>query len=288
MDSCGVHGRPLETVLVERRRHLLIIFFLLASHRVAAQPLTQVAPDKPTTASKQRVSDYLAAQDESILQRHRPFYFAYGEPLSKLQVSFKVPLIQKLPLYFAYTQSMFWKLREESKPFEDFTFNPEIFYRLGWGDRGMNSLDFGIFGHNSNGKKGDDSRSLNMSYMRLNYAFEGRHWMTRLGADLSSIYDTDEGNRNIYDYIGPLSLHISFVQLFESTYFDKSEIDLDAIPGGKYASDWTRGGYQLTWSFRLGHLKVIPAFYLQYYTGYGETLLNYDKFTNAIRAGLIF
>ena len=229
----------------------------------------------------------LEEQDSSILQRHRPFYFAYGNPTSKLQVSFKVPLIRKVPLYFGYTQFMFWALSEKSKPFRDLTFNPELFYRWSkdWGL--LKSIDFGIFAHNSNGKGGADTRSLDEQYIRLNFDREGHRWITRFAIQGAYLHGFDDENKDIQRYIGPLSLSISFIQLYDA-WVDKSEIALQASPGGKFSDGWDRGGYQLSWSFRLGKLALVPAFYMQFYQGYAETLLNYDKRVSEFRGGVIF
>ncbi len=233
-------------------------------------------------------TEKLEEEDKSILERHYPFYFAYGRPSSKLQVSFKVPVVRGIPLYFGYTQFMFWNLEEESKPFKDFTYNPELFYRHNTGNMGwLKSVDFGIFGHNSNGKKEIESRSLDKHYVRFNFDREGSRWITRFGAQLSYLYNFDETNMDIQKYIGPLSLSVSFIQLFDS-WVDKSEVALTASPGGKLASRWNRGGYQLSWSFRFGKFQLVPAFYLQYYYGYAETLLNYNKEVSEFRGGIIF
>ena len=230
----------------------------------------------------------LDEEDESTLQRHHPFYFAFGRPTSKLQVSFKTPIIKELPLYFGYTQFMFWALEEESKPFRDLTYNPELFYR--WSQqrwRILDSIDFGVWSHTSNGKAADDSRSLNRNYVRFNFQREGRRWITRTGVQLSYLHGFDPTNRDIQDYIGPLAFSISFIQLFDA-WIDKSELALQVSPGGKFAENWDRGGYQLSWSFRLGTFDLVPAFYVQYYYGYAETLLNYDSQVSELRGGVIF
>lgn len=268
-------------------KHFFLVLTLTFSIFANAQPPDVEAKDTPIL-DQGPVSTYLDKQDEQILQRHRPFYFAYGDPLSKLQLSFKTPLLTDLPLYFAYTQSMFWALTEESKPFRDLTFNPEIFYRWKRGRTGFESVDFGLFSHSSNGKSDLDSRSLNLSYVRFNFSTEGRRWMTRLGVELQGIFDTEKNNSDIYNYVGPLSLNLAFVQLFDGYIFDKSEVSFSAIPGGKWATDWHKGGYQATWAFRFNPLKIVPAFYVQYYTGYAETLLYYNRQTHAMRAGVIF
>jgi phospholipase A1 len=183
---------------------------------------------------------------------------------------------------------MFWALEEKSRPFRDFTYNPELFYRYPTEKTGfLHSIDFGILGHNSNGKGGPDSRSLDKHYLRFNFDREGDRWVTRFGAQVSYLYDFDETNRDIQEFIGPLSLSISFIQLFDS-WVDKSEVALTASPGGKFATRWDHGGYQLSWSFRFGKFDLVPAFYLQYYYGYAETLLNYDQQVSEFRGGIVF
>lgn len=226
-------------------------------------------------------------EDGSILQRHQPFYFVYGEPLSKLQLSFKSPVFRDRNFYFAYTQVMFWALTEDSKPFRDLTYNPELFYRWDLHNGFLRSIDFGLIGHTSNGKRGFDSRSLDMKYLRFNGEREGSRWLTRYTLQASYLHSFDPTNRNIQEYVGPLSFTVSFIQLFDA-WVDKSEVALTAAPGGKFADKWDQGGYQLSWSFRLGGIKLVPAFYLQYYYGYAESLLNYDQHVRELRGGIIF
>ncbi len=232
--------------------------------------------------------DKLNREDGFALQRHLPFYFLYGAHLSKLQISFKTPVMRGVPLFFAYSQLMFWELSEKSKPFKDLTYNPEFFYR--WSGKSwtlLESVDFGLYGHNSNGKKDLDSRSYDKQYLRFNFAREGRRWVTRLSTEVAYLHNFDPTNRDIQEYIGPVSMSLSFIQLFDA-YIDKSEISLKVAPGGKFANQWDQGGYQLSWAFRLGKISVVPAFYVQYYHGFAESLLNYNQDVDVFRGGLLF
>lgn len=236
----------------------------------------------------ENTAEWVDNQDSAVFQRLYPNYFVYGEPLSKLHLSFKTPIFRSLGLYFGYSQYMFWALREESKPFRDLTFNPELFYRWSPRDWGwLTSLDFGVLGHTSNGKRGADSRSIDKHYIRFNFEKEGRRWLTRFSLQGSYLYNFDPTNKDIQDYVGPISVRLSFVQLFDS-WIDKSEIAFNAAPGGKFATRWDQGGYQISWSFRVGAIDLIPSFYLQYYYGYAETLLNYDEDVREFRGGVIF
>jgi phospholipase A1/A2 len=259
----------------------ITLLFAIATLVQAESPSESALVD---TGTRERIKQ----EDESTLQRHLPFYFAYGRPTSKLQVSFKTPIVRDLPLYFGYTQFMFWALEEESKPFRDLTYNPELFYR--WQQSRWNwlqSIDFGAWSHTSNGKAGEESRSLNRNYVRLNWEREGRRWLTRASVQASYMHSFDPTNEDIQEYVGPFNFSLSFIQLFDA-WIDRSEVALEIIPAGKFGENWDRGGYQLSWSFRAGSLKLVPAFYLQYYYGHAETLLNYDKQVAEFRGGVIF
>ncbi len=268
----------------------LLVLGLIISLQSCNPVFAQVEEEAAPTLGPHEVAagDKIDYEDSSILQRHNPFYFVYGEPLSKLQLSFKSPAFRDVPLYFGYTQFMFWALTEESKPFRDLTYNPELFYRWSPHDWGwLTSVDFGILGHHSNGKRGPDSRSYDKQYVRFNFENEGRRWLTRFSLQGAYLYGFDPTNKDIQNYVGPLSLSVSFVQLFDS-WIDKSEVAFMAAPGGKFSTRWDQGGYQLSWSFRLGGFALVPSFYMQYYYGYAETLLNYNVDVREFRGGVIF
>lgn len=260
--------------------HCLALLILLFSMVVHAQE------EDTALFSPQSRSAALYREDQAYLLRHNPFYFAYGNPISKLQLSFRTKLIRPIPLYFAYTQLMFWALQQNSKPFRDLTYNPELFYRQSLVHTLPVSVDFGWM-HNSNGKDGDASRSYNSIYLRMNSEAEYERWIVRAALTAAYLHAFDDTNRDIQNYIGPLTLKVAFIQLWEA-WIDKSEFDLQATPGGKFAQDFGHGGYQVSWSFRLGKLDLVPSFYVQYYTGYAESLLNYSQYVHAFRAGVIF
>lgn len=272
----------------------LILFSSLSNLGFAqSAPEEQAPPKEPKSPVVNKLIgerdkvEKIEQKEEQLVLRHKQIYFADSVPISKIQFSFKSPVIENFPLYAAYSQIIFWRLREDSKPFEDATYNPEIFYRYGIKGNDLKSIDFGAWEHNSNGRKGPDSRSYDQSYVRLNYAFEARDWVTEVSGKASWIYNKDETNLDIYKYISPFEFSVRFIQLFDSIV-DKGELSLDLRPGGSYGQDWHMGGYQVGFSFRLGGLKIVPAFYLQYYHGYAETLVNYDKKLDQYRAGFIF
>lgn len=231
----------------------------------------------------------LEKEDNLNLLRHEPLYFAYGSPSTKVQLSFKYRIIEDTPLYFAYTQIMFWDLRANSKPFRDSTYNPEFVYTYDIQKKiFLDTIDFGFWEHNSNGKGGDASRSFNRSFIRFNFAREYREFLMKFSTKIGYIYSLDPTNEDIKDYISPLEFRLSFIGLFKGWTMDRSSFDIRYFPGGNKAQYWGKGGYEISTSFRFGGLSIIPAFYMQYFRGYAESLINYDQRVSEFRAGFIF
>lgn len=263
---------------------IIIIFSFVTMFSFASAESEGAGPK----VSLPRNSEEMDKSEASLLERHYPVYFAYSGHLSKVQLSFKTPLVRDLPVYFGYTQVMFWDLGADSKPFRDLTYNPELFYRWNFDHKNfLRAIDFIPWSHNSNGKQGNDSRSYEKMTVRAHTEYALKKNILRMSGQVSYLYGFDSANRDIQENIGPVSVAISFIQLY-SYWIDKGDFTIQASPGGKFANNWARGGYQFSYSFRLGGINLVPSFYLQYYTGYAETLLNYNKHINEFRGGFIF
>lgn len=227
------------------------------------------------------------SENAVVFQRLDPVYSVYRANEFKLQVSFQTPIVRTWPLYFGYTQLMFYDFDVDRKLFADVTYNPQIYYRFNLGsDVALTSIDLGIFDHNSNGKPLDDHRSYDKSYLRLNFDWANAEWLERFSIQGQYLYEFESTNLDIQEYIGPLSFQLVFLRLFP-TWVDQSRVTVDITPGGRFAQRWDHGSFQISWSFRLGGLDLVPAFYVQYYNGYAESLLNYSQHVDVLRAGLI-
>ncbi len=156
---------------------------------------------------------------------YEPMYFILGtkSPNAKFQISFAYqllnndgPLAEKAPalkgFHIAYTQVSLWDLNGSSAPFYDTTYRPELFYS--WQNvthaQPTNWFQLDLQGgleHESNGKSGADSRSLNMAYFQptlsigrdegLQLTLQPRAWVY-----IGSLSD----NPDIKDYYGYASL----------------------------------------------------------------------------------
>ena len=232
----------------------------------------------------------------NAISAHDPIYFVVGnrpERNARFQISFKYRLFTPQDitdtrfwqnLYMGYTQTAIWDLSSDSMPFVDTTYNPSIFWRqdalLSSADRRkFIGLNIGVE-HLSNGKSGDDSRSLNDVYIQpeFNYRFVGGSTLT-FAPRYKQYFAYDE-NPDYRDYLGTVDWRLSWAQ--------DNGLRLAAL---YRHGDKGRNSTQLdiSWPLNRTPLNMNGYLYAQYYRGYGETLLGYrHKSEPQVRFGLAF
>jgi outer membrane phospholipase A len=228
---------------------------------------------------------------------HEPTYFADGwdsdgEGLAKFQISFKFRFV--LPddprsrgfldnLYFAYTQTSLWDIREYSAPFHDTSYMPALFYYVedtGWRTSWFTRMGFeGGYEHDSNGEDGPESRGLDYFYVKPIWEFGDIHANHLTIAPKIYGYTHIAGeNSDIADYRGYVDLLIKYgspdgwqlaTTLRKGTKSTYGSVDAQfTYPLAKlFGSAW--GGY----------------LFLNYFNGYGEDLLSYNQHRWAARIG---
>ncbi|RUO73598.1 phospholipase A [Idiomarina seosinensis] len=197
---------------------------------------------------------------------------------AKFQMSFKVPfnkeslLFEGDKLFFGFTVQSWWQIYSDniSKPFRETNYMPEFFYATptGWHPLGTNTaLVFGAE-HLSNGRSQPLSRSWNRFYAQLivekgDFVFSVKPWI-RLQEDAKSdpLEASGDDNPNIEDYVGNYE--------FSTAYSDG---DFEYIFRLKHAIETGRGSAELNWTFPLWG-KFIG--YTSLFTGYGESLIDYN------------
>ncbi|RKP54889.1 hypothetical protein D7S86_13785 [Pararobbsia silviterrae] len=233
--------------------------------------------------------------DTSRISFNEPFYFGVGPSdggtTARFQLSFKYRLFEPADprsrtlldnLYFGYTQLSIWDLSEDSKPFKDTNFRPSLFYYLP--DTGARASWFTTLGiqagieHESNGKGGSDSRSVNMVFVKPIFT-----WDNVFGNQLvvaPKIYDYFEksDNPDIQHYRGYVDLLIK--------YGDPSGLQLATTlrkgTVGHYGSVEAELTYPLQKLFGAGFGGYL---WVGAFTGYGETMIDYNQHSNALRIG---
>lgn len=219
---------------------------------------------------------------QDLLTPNEPMYFVVGsdgDTTGRLQLSFKyrlfdpeTRLVRRQPwtagMYFGYTQTSLWNLSEDSKPFEDTSYRPSLFWqnlerRSGWRPDG---LRIG-YEHESNGEADTRSRSLDTLFFHPGWFFEiGRNELL-LAPKFSLYLARSDENRDIEKYRG----HVEVLARFGRE--DSWEVSTTAR-----ASE--RGSLQIDLSYPL-RTRVFSRtggfLYLQLFHGYGQSLMHYDE-----------
>jgi len=259
------------------------------------------------------VTDRLKEDKQNILQpftlmAHKPNYFLAGAYNSKgynpdlfrqeyrdpsiefdkaeaqFQISLKVPLwvglFDRFDVYAAYTNRSFWQVYNSdiSSPFRETNHEPEIWAQFtpSWEVLGFTNLanSFGIV-HQSNGQGGVLSRSWNRIYAnfvfaRGNFALGFKPWI-RISEDAEN-----DDNPDISDYMGHFELRAGY-RWNEQVFSVMSRNNLE--------SGFDRGAVEFGWSFPLWKYPYLKG-YIQYFYGYGESLIDYDQRVNRIGIGI--
>lgn len=264
-------------------RPLLVSALLTtAAFSADSQPQNLDPPNKEV----QEVSKAIFGIDpKNKFSLYQPSYFILGKENLKMQFSAKYRVAKNYNLYLGYTQTMFWNVYDQSAPFDDINYAPEVFYRLVEVDQKfIRSIDFGMQ-HKSNGEGIDKSRSMNSLFLKTNFATNINRNNILGEFKLQNIYSKADANRDIVHYVGfwELKLIITHVLVHEA-----QRLDIEyRFFAGKSVIDIGKGGRELGLVYRLGSENFNPAFYLQYYSGYAESLLHYNQKISQARLGLL-
>ncbi|PLX94755.1 MAG: phospholipase [Desulfuromonas sp.] len=215
-------------------------------------------------------------------------YADVGEDLDRLelkfQFSFKIPLAKGLiagqgNLFAGYTQQSFWQAYndQQSAPFRETNYEPELYvdFVTNYSLLGLRSRFVSIgFSHQSNGRSGDLSRSWNRIYALA--AFERGNFYCAIRPWYRIPEASDDDNPDIDAYLG--------YGEFYALYLYK-EHRFGVTWRNNLRSSDNRGAVQLDWSFPLPGHRLNG--YLQYFNGYGESLIDYDHVNNRIGLGII-
>ncbi len=199
----------------------------------------------------------------------------------KFQISFQQRLTKSvLPwntyLYLFYTQKAMWNVLEQSLPFHDLNFNPGIGLSryIIMRDHLVGKLTM-MIEHESNGRDGTASRSWNKiswageAYISPFLMAHAKFWIPIVDGKY---------NKDILKYMG-----ISQAGFQAKSLDDKWVLDMTLVK---------RKGWNLNFNtivqlgYRINH-NSNQFIMLQYYNGYGESMLDYNQYHSRIRFGLL-
>lgn len=241
---------------------------------------------------------YVEISEEEILElfdrqpyfgMYRDNYFVTGVPTNRAinrftaDVKFQFSIRHRLTktvlpfnsfLMLTYTQKSFWDVYADSAPFTESNYNPglAIAKPVVWKNklRGMASL---AFEHESNGKSGMDNRGHNyfvltgVYFFNASLSIQGKLWAGWPSPDNKDLYSKYKG-------YGLVALNYRSVN-------DKFWISAVVNPRPEPGNFNT----QLEFNLKLNS-KANQYLFVQWYQGYAESLIDYNRYTSMIRVGI--
>jgi phospholipase A1 len=264
-----------------------------------AQDVSTAPEEELASVQERRELEREAARNPFSITTHRRNYllpltynlnpndkgFSTGNPDRaevKFQFSAKFNLIENLfgdaggDLYFAYTQRSWWQAfnTDASSPFREANYEPEVFvdFDTRWSLLGWTNIHNRLgFIHQSNGRSGDQSRSWNRvtlesTFLNDDWAFTlAPHWRVPESED-------EDDNPDIERYMG-------YGDIIVAHRFDTDQEVSMLVRGNPSAGNM---GAQLDYSWPLfGNVRG----HVQYYSGYGDSLIDYDHRTQRLGIG---
>ncbi|MAR93227.1 MAG: phospholipase A [Pseudomonadota bacterium] len=209
---------------------------------------------------------------------------------AKLQISLKVPinnrdlLVENDAVYFAFTLKAFWQVynHDISAPFRETNYRPELYYLMPISnlfDNADSAVAFGIE-HESNGRSQPLSRSWNRIFVNYyfakdNYLISFRPWY-RIPEDEKDDPNDAKGDDNpdIEKYMG----HFELMGTWEQNRYEFSLMLRNNLNRPNH------GALRLDASFPIwGRLRGV----IQYFNGYGESLIDYDHRIERLGVGIL-
>jgi phospholipase A1 len=252
-----------------------------------------------------RKPSYLTVTEEQMLNlfdkqpnfgMYKDNYIVTGIPINReiskytADVKFQISVYQRLTkgvlpfnssLMLTYTQKSFWNVYKKSAPFEDSNYNPglllakPVIYKNQL--RGVACI---ALEHESNGKDSLDSRGWEylvlsgLYFFNPNFTVQAKIWAGFLDhgdPDLDG-----GGNPDFYKYRG-----FGLIAMNYRSLNDKFWVSAIINPRKKLGNFNT----QLELNIKL-NAKTNQYFFIQWYSGYCENMLNYNKHTSMVRAGI--
>ena len=269
-----------------KKRLLGICIFVMVAFVSSAQIVTPHNQNRINADSVRRELD-----NGPYFTLYKDNYFVAGTTIGQRptrtnsDVKFQISIAQRLTkstlpfntyLFLFYSQKCMWNVFENSMPMRDFNFNPGIGLAKHLFVRGqyIGKLTF-MVEHESNGRDGIESRSWNKIslgcnvFIDPNFMVHGKAWIPIIDG---------QNNKDILDYGG-----IYQVGMMANSQNKRFSFALTMVK----RRGWNLN-YNSIWEISYRIFKKDNQFlFLQYYNGYGENLLDYNRFHSRLRMGIV-
>ncbi len=272
------------------RSNFLIIFFFVGLLFFAPDIKAQIIPtenEREFTDSLKETLDY-----GPYFGLYKDNYFTVGTTVGKKptrtnsDVKFQISLSFRITnavlpwntyLFVMYNQKTFWNVFENSLPMHDLNYNPGIGWAKPFFNKGryVGKLTL-LLEHESNGRDGDASRSWNrVSFCGHTMIDEflmvhGKIWIPIIDG---------MNNKDILNYCGIFQWGVT-----ATTYNKNFTFGLTMVKRKGWNLNYNTI-FETAWRV---NKKMNLNLFAQYYNGYGECLLDYNKFHSMFRVGIVF
>ena len=181
----------------------------------------------------------------------------------------------------AYTQKSFWQTAKHSSPFRETNYEPEVYVQFPYKDSEVFKAYKVSLIHSSNGRNNLESRSWNRVYLEGYFQFSNLFLIPKIWYRIPEEASEDD-NPDIEDYYGKGEL--TFLYAYKKHTFElmlRNNLELNSQ---------NKGAAELNWTFPLPEFLSTKNSYglLQLYSGYGNSLIDYDREINKIGLGIAF
>jgi len=278
--------------------------------QTVAQLKAHCEATKMSPVAKRRLYEQQVKDNPFAILPHKPNYllpFTYskintdiydgtldeGEEFSAIEAKFQISIkyiawedviFDDIDMQFAFTATSWWQTynSELSAPFRETNYEPEVTFQYNkpWDFFGLPiDMTYLSFNHQSNGRGGEFSRSWNriIGGVVINdddVTYSLRAWW-RIPEDEKETPDgLGDDNPDIEDYLGHGELG--------AVWQINDHHNLSILLRNNFDSD-NRGAVVLGWSYPINdHLQG----YVEYFNGYGESLIYYNEHTQTIGFGI--
>lgn len=273
-------------MVVKTAKYIVLAVFILLSIPVNAQIHNKEYSVQIDADSVRREFD-----KGPYFTLYKDNYFIFGPSIGpkatkeNTNVKFQISVRQKLTkstlpggtyLYLCYTQKVFWNILEKSLPMTDLNFNPGIGMAKPVFKNGKYIGKFILqLEHESNGRDSIESRSWNRLSLggdvliTNNFLVHAKVWIP---------YVDGEHNKDLLKYVGIMQ---AGVELTSNDRRWKGSLLLTKRKTWRLDFNTVA---EISWQFSR---NADWNLFVQYYNGYGEGLLDYNKFSSHLRAGVV-
>jgi len=201
--------------------------------------------------------------------------FTGVETETVFQLSLKARVLD-WPVFFGYTQRSFWQAydHENSAPFRETNYNPELFARFLAGNWLSSEWGFDLgFEHESNGREAPSSRSWNRLYAVAFHEANDDVFSVKVWHRLKEDPKVDardalgDDNPDIVDYYG--NTEFRYRRCVDGK--DCHHLFTSMLRGNL---DTGKGAIELSWHYPTNSEQT--SWYVYLFSGYGESLIDYN------------